>query len=567
MASTKRKITLISKYQICLFFCIILFIGIIFTVNQQMNKVKSKMEILNIEDAKVEEVTDLQMKFLEIESLVSGYISFIKSDSLETYKTKNQVIINDIDAVINKIDDEEVIEKLIAVKEATQELERIFFDSIVYAVDRNLKSQYILSQEDYIRINQKNILSLEDTIDTFNNNKKIAQTEANVILKNTQLFVIFLITLSILVTVISVYLLTSNVSKRLKKLVIVNQSIANKQLNMNGFQDKSSDEIGMLSSTMNTMLDNLKMIIKEIFQASDSLKGQGDIVQNSCNLAQAESNEIQEAMNELSIAVNSQSEFMNTIVEDIEILTTQIMDTNGQSRELSKASEQLHRLSNEGNEVMATTIEGMGKIESIVTKSVDMVHSLEDQSKSISSLIDVINNISTQTNLLSLNASIEAARAGDAGKGFKVVASEIGNLSKQVSESVLTISSIIKNLQVETKEVCTALEDSYTEVTEGAKNIKLTGEKFSQINQEANLIENRAISIDKNLDVVEDRSNNVRDSLEQISAISQETSASIEQTLSAVAQQNNSLSTILNNSKDLNLLSNELSDMISEFIL
>ncbi len=100
---------------------------------------------------------------------------------------------------------------------------------------------------------------------------------------------------------------------------------------------------------------------------------------------------------------------------------------------------------------MDDSIVSMKKIDDVVKNAVNMMKQLEIHASGITSLTDVINNISAQTNLLSLNASIEAARAGEAGKGFRVVAGEIGTLATQVNKSALDIEEIIKKVQLETK--------------------------------------------------------------------------------------------------------------------
>jgi len=565
-----RSLKLIRKYQICLFFCVILFTGIIFIVNFQMGKVELQMSILNQEDAKVQHVLDLQKKLLEIDSLVAEYTpldTYKRYNILDIFKSKSEAIKTEVDDFIITITDNVVLQKLEAVKENINGMEEKFLKEIVDSVDRNNISNYISARDQYIKLNKENLDSLDYIIQLFENNKSIAKNEVSGVLSNTRIFVIIIISVSIIVTFFLIYLLTNSISRRLEKLVSVNQSIADKKLNISKIEDPTIDEIGILSATNNVMLDNLKLILKEMNRVSVTLEKQSEVVNNSSNHARNESNEIQYTMNCLSQAITSQVNFTNEILADIEMLSQQIIDINNQSSELTKATAQLYILSDEGYGIMANTTKSMEKIDSIVKISVDMIHKLEAHSKNISSLIDVINNISAQTNLLSLNASIEAARAGEAGKGFAVVAGEIGKLSKQVSESLLDIEAIIKDLQDETKNVCQTLEESYHEATEGTKMIKITWEKFQQVNNEANLIESKAQLIDKNLDIIQNRSNSVKESLEHISAISEETSASIEQTLSAVEQQDNSLNDIVNNSNDLNQFSKELSDIINQFKL
>ena len=370
-----------------------------------------------------------------------------------------------------------------------------------------------------------------------------------------------------LIAFVWIYLLTSKVSRKLKELVKVNQDISCKNLNVPKINITSQDEIGLLSESVNTMLDTLKAIVIEMTQVSGELDQKGESLNHSTRDARSNSNEINETMVQLASTVNDQAEDLNTILHNIEFLTTQIIDTNNQSRELSRASKELHNISSRGNQSMEKSIGIMNGIQNIVEDSVQKIKKLEEHSKDISSLTGVISSISEQTNLLALNASIEAARAGEAGRGFAVVAGEIGNLAKQVKLSVADIERITKAIQDETKTVALALNKSYKEVEEGTKQIKSTGAEFIEISKEAYNIESKALMIDKNLDVIEESTKNANESLERISAISEETSASVEQTLAAVLTQDSSLQEISYSSKELKSLADELSGMISGFTL
>src|SRR5699024_4194813 len=114
--------------------------------------------------------------------------------------------------------------------------------------------------------------------------------------------------------------------------------------------------------------------------------------------------------------------------------------------------------------------------------AVQKVQGLDAQSQEISKLVSVIQDSAEQTNLLALNAAIEAARAGEHGKGFAVVADEVRKLAEQVSVSVTDITTIVTSIQNESSMVTESLEGGYKEVEQGTTQIEATGEKFNGIN-------------------------------------------------------------------------------------
>src|SRR5699024_1064309 len=153
--------------------------------------------------------------------------------------------------------------------------------------------------------------------------------------------------------------------------------------------------------------------------------------------------------------------------------------------------EQVITLTNEGSELMSQSVTQMGKIDEIVSHSVQRVIGLDEKSEQISHLVDVVKGIADQTNLLSLNAAIEAARAGEHGRGFAVVAEEVGNLAEEVARSVMEITNIVTMIQSETDEVVETLNNGYREVQTGAKQIERTGENFNSIEYFiTNMVEN-----------------------------------------------------------------------------
>ncbi|WP_069999738.1 methyl-accepting chemotaxis protein [Cellulosilyticum sp. I15G10I2] len=558
---------LIRKYQISLLISGLIFAGVILVVGQKMNDVQRKIERLTEEDLKVQKMSELQQKYLEADVIVAEFLSFGKVETIETYNQLIDEIKVMQDDLINGEADADIRNQLQLTQNRMDILKETFEKKIVYGVSRNLRSMFIPARQEYVGLNTEVISIYNKIIERFNEGKANANTDLYTILRQTSLIVVILILGAIIIAFIWIYILTSKVSNQLKRLVQVNQEISHKNLSVDKIHIKTKDEIGLLSESVNTMLDTLKMIVGEMTQVSVELNSKGETLSQSTNQAKNNSNEINETMVQLASAVSEQAEDLNKILSNIEILTTQIMEANSQSRDLTRASGELHKISNRGNESMGSSIRIMNNIQSIVHDSVQKIKKLEEHSNGISSLTDVISNISEQTNLLALNASIEAARAGEAGRGFAVVADEIRKLAYQVSNSVLDIEQITKAIQNETKVVATSLNDSYKEVEEGTKQIKSTEAEFIEINKEAHNIESKAVAIDKNLDIIEVSAKNTNESLERISAISEETSASIEQTLAAIVTQDSSLEEIAENSTQLKSLAGELSKIINQFKL
>ena len=157
----------------------------------------------------------------------------------------------------------------------------------------------------------------------------------------------------------------------------------------------------------------------------------------------------------------------------------------------------------------------MDKIHGSVDDTAKVIQKLEERSKEIGQIIEVITGISDQTNLLALNAAIEAARAGEHGKGFAVVADEVKNLAEQSKESADKIANLIQQIQHDTTHAVEMMGKGTADVAEGISVVQVTGEGFKRIQQ----------SIDQ-----------VTSQIQEISAVSEEMSASVEQVHASVDQ-------------------------------
>lgn len=180
---------------------------------------------------------------------------------------------------------------------------------------------------------------------------------------------------------------------------------------------------------------------------------------------------------------------------------------------------------------------------------------LNDSSKEIEKIIEVIKSISDQTSLLSLNASIEAARVGESGKGFAVVANEIKKLSDQSKEATMMIANIVNNIQNKTRSTVKLVEKANDIFNEQEKSVNNTDSAFRNIIEST---ENISLQIENVIDLMNDVNSykeRTIEAVENISVLAEESSAATEEVLASVEEQNES-------SQELASLSNELYESI-----
>ena len=208
---------------------------------------------------------------------------------------------------------------------------------------------------------------------------------------------------------------------------------------------------------------------------------------------------------------------------------------------MSNQSNEILTMTSQGQEFMHESLSQMTMIHDLFQTSIENVQQLAKQSQEIYQLVSVIQDISSQTNLLSLNAAIEAARAGEAGKGFSVVASEVKALAEQVSHSVVDITQIIDHIQLETQAVTQSLQNGYVEVEKGSKQMKITSETFDKINEAIQLVTNNIQNTAHHINEVTADSESVERMIEDIAAVTQQAAAGVEETAASSEQSSSSL--------------------------
>ncbi|MDP3150690.1 MAG: methyl-accepting chemotaxis protein [Ignavibacteria bacterium] len=320
-------------------------------------------------------------------------------------------------------------------------------------------------------------------------------------------------------------------------LLVEMDKFADGDLTVEVVPEKENDDIGKLFHGFNKSVQNIKDIVQNVIAAVEATA--------------SASAEISSSSEEMAAGAQEQSSQTTEIAGAVEEMTKTILETSQNSSKSAEAAKSAGVTAKEGGRVVEQTIEGMNRIAEVVKKSAETVHALGRGSDQIGEIVQVINDIADQTNLLALNAAIEAARAGEQGKGFAVVADEVRKLAERTTKATKEIAVMIKQIQKDTGGAVESMNKGTEEVEKGKALADKAGQSLKEI----------ILGVEQ----VVDMSTQVAAASEEQSSAAEQISKNIEAISSVTNESASGIQQIARAAEDLNRLTVNLQELASRF--
>lgn len=381
----------------------------------------------------------------------------------------------------------------------------------------------------------------------------------------TQIIISCIIILTILAFII--FFITRNITQVLSATVEYGQVMQKGDFTQNISERfiKRKDELGDLANIFASISDSMRNLISKV---QDSAQ----LVEKSANAVDIQTNESTQAANEVTSAIEKVSQSAEMQMQSAEENAKAMGDmANGiqtvahSATIVSDNSSHMIEQANAGQQVVQNAVQQMDTIHEGTNETKLVIEQLETEANKIQDIVSVITAISEQTNLLALNAAIEAARAGEAGKGFAVVADEVRKLADETNGSAADIQQLVSTIQADTVKAVLSMDQNEIGVNEGIKRMQEVESAFKQIITSVELIVKEAIELSAVAEEMSAGSEEIAATSDQMANSAEAEFEQTHQVAAAAEQQLASMEEIATSSATLKTLSEELNTALSLF--
>ena len=292
-----------------------------------------------------------------------------------------------------------------------------------------------------------------------------------------------ILTAAILLGLALGWTITKRITSRLSATVVFLDHVAegdfSQEVPASSMADRS--EFGVLATSVDKMNRSIGALIRNLLNTAEQLAASSEELTASADQSAQASNQVAQSITEVAKGSDEQLRAADQTRDMVEQMSKGIDQMAQNTMVVSASAQKTASAAAEGEQSVGQAVAQMGIIETKTEATANVIASLEERSKQIGQIVEVISTIAAQTNLLALNAAIEAARAGEAGRGFAVVADEVRKLAEQSQDAAKQITELIGEVQGRTNQAVLFMNEGRREVETGAKVVNSAGQSFADI--------------------------------------------------------------------------------------
>lgn len=359
--------------------------------------------------------------------------------------------------------------------------------------------------------------------------------------------------------------ISSRIAKPVRKMAEQVQRVSKGDLAVEALASDSSDEIGRLARGFLQMTMNLRDIISRLRDTSQQVAAAAEQLTASAEQTSQATENIAQTMQQVAAGTEAQAHSVEESTEAVQDMSNGVRYISANAQTVSDRAAEAARVAAGGAESVQIVVAQMDHIHSSMKTLTDEVEALGGRSQDIGQIVQVIADIASQTNLLALNAAIEAARAGEHGRGFAVVADEVRKLAEQSGQSAKQIAKVVQMIQAQTNQAVQVTNNLTGEVRDGLVAVHAAGESFSNIQSSINDVATQIQEVSVAVEEMLASTDSVVVTMREIGQVADTTADGTQNVSGAAQQQLASMEEITASAAALSQMAEELQDMVGKF--
>lgn len=375
------------------------------------------------------------------------------------------------------------------------------------------------------------------------------------------------ITLSIIIFLLSMFIsfkLSQSITNPLIELLKRTKEIAKGNLT-NPVQATTKDEVGQLSQSFEDMRRSLVELINQMNTLSYELNESSYELSEAANQTGETSSQVAVTINEIADGTSQQADTTANVLQKMEKAMKQTEIGYGQVGQTLQNAMESTKVAYEGDKAISESIQHLNTVSKTVQFATESIQKLGRRSDEIGGIITIIGDIANQTNLLALNAAIEAARAGEQGKGFAVVADEVRKLAEESSKATSQITNMIKDIQTEIVTTVQTMESTLGAVENQVQIIQCGSQSLNTIVNRVEETEENMKQIKEIFDNLRKNASDVLQCIREVVVITEEAAAASQQVAASAEEQSSTVEEVAANANQLSNLAESLKREINRF--
>ncbi|WML46212.1 methyl-accepting chemotaxis protein [Neobacillus sp. PS3-40] len=390
---------------------------------------------------------------------------------------------------------------------------------------------------------------------------------ANKQMNGVKLIILIISALAIVISIVIVTLINFSISRPVVAVSNSLKQLASGNLTVPDLRVKNRDEIGVLASSLNGLSHHLKELIGMVYDSSVRVASSSEqlLASNEQNSRAAE--QIAQSVQQTAAGSEKQMVHFEEVSSSVQEMATGILQISHSSESMKESTDKATHLAKNGSLSVQAVVSHMHDINISFEETSKIVSMLGSRSKEIDGIASLITDIAEQTNLLALNAAIEAARAGEHGKGFAVVADEVRKLAVQSKNSADKIANMIRFVQEETNQAIHAVENGNHIVDKGLSATKEANQAFSNISSSIEEVSSKVEDVSAAVEELTAQSTTIVQTIEFVKEIAEQGMLTTQESSASTQEQVATMEEVTASAHGLTKLADELQTAVSQFKL